>query len=209
MLNILKIAALVPSQLPFKFMKYLSIFIKFKEDDTYGLFPSSVYEEEYIKSHTYIPRNSLFKFESVYPKMRATKILMRMIINLFYIFFLCKMKRSGNTRLINHMDNRKKTRSLKLRRLVIRMLIGVNHTNLGINIILLSTSMNFQLSRFDFLVILLDLICLIWFQVMVVRLYNIYKRQPTKWIPDKIQLEVSLAVFYMQKSRRLTFPYQL
>jgi Sec-independent protein translocase protein TatA len=53
----------------------------------------SFYTDEYIMRKWFIPKNEVFQFVSIYPRMRGMKILFRIFINLLFIFYYQKLKR--------------------------------------------------------------------------------------------------------------------
>lgn len=84
---------------PFKFQKgflnLLKLFVNFSETDVLAKLINHgkyVYTDEYLLKKWFIPKNYVFNFISVYPRIKGLKILFRIFINLIFFFFYKKLK---------------------------------------------------------------------------------------------------------------------
>ena len=156
LLNVLKIVALTPARFRKLYGHTLSLFVIFTEDDSYGILPDA-YSEEYKVKATYIPPNKHFTFISVYPRMRGVKILFRLIINIS-IFLYFKNKSD-----VNHSVRQANSRPVQVRAFFVRMMVGMDHTNFAVNVLLIGISITKSPSIFEILIILIDGISLLAF----------------------------------------------
>lgn len=156
----------------------------------------------------YIPENSYFQFISIYPRIRGLKILLRIILNIVFFFFVWKVgkklerdkeflknrgvlrKMSTPSKMIKSNSNpyrkgakgkqKKKLRRLQLLlKLMLRMMMSLDYVNVVSNTLLIFTSVNRGVSAFDCCVIIIDLVSITTFQLMIVLLYMRYKDQRT------------------------------
>jgi hypothetical protein len=90
-LNILRMLALVPVRFPIKFLGFVKLFVRFEESDLLAILTNTFYTQEYKDSKIYVAKNSIFRFSSIYPRIRGLKILLRIFANLLYLTLIRKM----------------------------------------------------------------------------------------------------------------------
>jgi hypothetical protein len=83
--------ALIPIKFPIKFLSFVKIFVKFQESDILAGLTDKFYTEEYKNSKIYIAKNRIFKFKSIYPRIRGLKILLRIVANMLYLTLIKRM----------------------------------------------------------------------------------------------------------------------
>lgn len=199
-MNILKLIALFPVELPKMLVSLLNLLVSFPEKGTFKWFPDSIYGEEYIGIHTLAPKNEEFTFQSVYPRMRMFKIVLRIILNIF--FFSCL------PRIFSSKSSKNKVKFLLMKRFL-GFVVTLDHANFGTNVLLLATSIQQKITLFDFVVIAVDFISLVSMQWTLLKIYLKFKNRNSREIQDPIQLEIALSIFYLQKGEDMHLPFQL
>lgn len=80
-LNKMRLYALSPTIFEFEFLKLLKFFVEFQEEDLFIHFNG----ERVFQSHeNFRPKNEMFTFHSVYPKIKITFILLRALATFFF-----------------------------------------------------------------------------------------------------------------------------
>jgi hypothetical protein len=154
------------------------MFVNIRDDDVLGLVDTTTpYTRDYLQSHVYVPTNEEFSFNSIYPRLRAQKIVFRLLTNVFFVVYAFKFygrsKANRDYKKLSYTSQRK----LKIQRFLIRLMMSTDHTNVGVNLIMMATSLKFQLSKFDFTVIIIDIAGLICFQLFLITVYLRKKNQ--------------------------------
>lgn len=195
-MNILKMISLAPVKYPVRFVQILKLFVTFVENDSYGVIPYS-YSKEYIESKKFTPETEEFKFSMIYPRMRGLKIMIRFLTNVALLIYF------GRSKQIEKVSQSKQGLAYKLKTFTIRLLVGMDHTNFALNLLLISISLINGASKIDIMVIGIDLLGLIFFQIIIGYIFLKYRNKNTHEIKSPVFVQLSLACFYLQKGNSL------
>jgi len=155
-LNMAQLIALYPVLLPVKLMAFMKLIVSLEgENFTTSLMDSAFYDLETRRKKLYFPRNTTFKFTAIYSRARSMKIIMRVLLNLFfYLVFVRKIfsKKKEELSITSKSSSTSSSsgdtpRPLKkvskysfIELFLLKMLIGLNHANIPINLIYLMSS---------------------------------------------------------------------
>ena len=151
-LNKLRLMALSPTIFEYEFLKLLKYFVKFREED----FFIPVNNEEIFPIETdFHPKNEIFTFHSIYPKIKVTFIALRIITTVIFCLKFGFFARKSSTS-TNHLIPKNKFK-IRLINLLIRATLSLDHINIIANSLYLFTSLYKPLNLAEILLIMFDL----------------------------------------------------
>ena len=208
-INMARIVALLPTLLPGKFLAYLGLIVQFEENDllTQTYAKKLFYSDEYLTRKVFVPRNRSFQFVSIYPRIRGLKIILRVMVNILYIFLVQILKNdSKSKKLSTRLKTRKARKMRHIFKFMVKGIISLDHINIVANYMFMGTSVFRGVSLFDFFVILLDVFNLVFFQMELLRIYFLYKGRPSKEITDPVHKNMVYGALYLQNGKKTVFP---
>lgn len=179
-LNKLRLLALSPTIFEFDFLKFLKFFIKFREVDFFiKLKNSHLFPRE---QENFRPKNSIFTFQSVYPKIKLTYIVLRVISTFIFCLYFgiikcgtCKTSNINSPKqLLSYRMKHDKIRQ-KLINMLIRMMLSLDNINIVANSLYIFTSVFKKLSSLEFGLICFDLFLISIFQFRLYKIFLKYK----------------------------------
>lgn len=151
-LNSLKIIALAPIKINLRTMSVLKLFVNIESQDIFSK-QINLYSDNYVNSKIYVPKNSQFSFISIYSRMRGTKVVLRLLLNIAYYL---TAKYIAKTNKISKLVN-----------LLSAAILSLDNVNLVVNVLFMGTSIATRITWVDFWFIFIDFLCLIYFQDLI------------------------------------------
>jgi hypothetical protein len=99
-INFVKLVSIIPIKIPLYVQSFLKVFSKFVEVDHLNKSISDpLFSEKEFYTSEFRPKNQIFRFNSIYLRQRALFIILRIGLNIAFVFWILTKKRSARNKI--------------------------------------------------------------------------------------------------------------